>query len=536
MAKFASIFISPHHLRLLGIAVWAICFVACVSALVVFGHHRLEKAIESDLLAGLEPFQRLSGHVDSTFAAMRDELTAEPCGAEYFDQLRKVAYLPDGLNKFYHAPGGIIQCAVNERVFAPGLDLGPPDMVAGHTPTSLWIDRDLGFAGLPGETGTIALRDPFALVIPPQAVALKLPDWASVEGVLVAPDGRWWRRGGDAGVHQRALIAREAGGWLPLVGAGRYWTRCDLAGFYCVTLEAGLGALLKEKAGFLAIAVLLGGLLANAARRAVLRAVRHYWTFEARFRRHLDLDSIVCAYQPLLDLRTGEIVGCEVLARWRDLDDRIVFPDRFIPVVERSGLTRRLTRLVVRRAFRDLAPSVPDGRRMQVNFNIFPRDLDAALLIDIFDPFIKARDRFDVVLEIVETDALASHCAQVAIDSLRKAGVKVYIDDFGTGYSNLQTLADLTVDGVKLDRCFAMAPIDSLMCAMLTHAVDMVRSAGRVIVVEGVESAERLARLMADSRRIDFAQGYHISRPLDREAFLAFTLGHAAAAPASKAA
>jgi sensor c-di-GMP phosphodiesterase-like protein len=523
MAKLASIFISTRHLRMLGAATCVTSFLICLSLLVSLAHNRMERAVEAEIAVALDPYVRVSGHVASTFTALRREVTAAPCGAEFHAQLRKVAYLPDGLNEFFHAPGGRARCAVNDRTFDPPVDFGAPDFVIGTDErTAFWIDRDLSFADLPGETGTIVLREPFAMVVPTQRFNPHVPIWARAEAVLIAPDGRWWRREGEVGVHQRALIAREAGGILPFASANKYWTRCVDGGPSCLTVEASLTAILRENAGIAAVFVLLAGFVASWITRIAHRAVKRYWTFEARFRRNLDLDSIVCAYQPLLDLRSGEITGCEVLARWRDINDSIVYPDRFIPVVEKHGLTLELTRLVVLRAFRELDRHVPVGHRLQVNFNIFPRDLDAPSLIEVFAPFASARDRFDLVVEIVETDALSAHSAQAAIDELRKAGLRVYIDDFGTGYSNLHNLVDLAVDGVKLDRCFAMAPIDSLMCAMLTHAVDMVRAAGRVIVVEGVETAERLARLRADSRRIDFAQGYHISRPLTIERFAEF--------------
>src|SRR5690606_28411027 len=88
-------------------------------------------------------------------------------------------------------------------------------------------------------------------------------------------------------------------------------------------------------------------------------------------------------------------------------------------------------------------------------------------------------------------------------------------------YSSMHTLAGLSIDGVKLDRSFAMAPDGSVMARMLDHAIDMVQASGRRIVVEGVASAARLAALKAGGK-VHFAQGYHISRPLECEAFAAF--------------
>jgi EAL domain-containing protein (putative c-di-GMP-specific phosphodiesterase class I) len=125
------------------------------------------------------------------------------------------------------------------------------------------------------------------------------------------------------------------------------------------------------------------------------------------------------------------------------------------------------------------------------------------------------------VVELVETAEVEPEAAQVEIEKLRQAGIGVYIDDFGAGYSSMRNLAELSIDGVKLDRSFAMAPEDTVMARMLDHAIELVHASGRRLVVEGVEAPERLAALKSGGR-VDFAQGYGIARPLTIEAFAAF--------------
>src|SRR5690606_12379698 len=111
-----------------------------------------------------------------------------------------------------------------------------------------------------------------------------------------------------------------------------------------------------------------------------------------------------------------------------------------------------------------------------------------------------------------------------------------YIDDFGTGYSNMQNLAALSVDGVKLDRAFAMAPDNSMMAQMLRHAIEMIQATGRVMVVEGVETAARLALLRDMQARIDCVQGYFLARPLDSNAFVSLLAANATSGTAHRGA
>ncbi len=517
MARFVSVFISAAHRRLISLVVWLMAFAVMVAVIGWFALDQAGRAMKYEARFTTDHFVRLRTNLLSTFDAMHDGLTAEPCSPAFQEQLRRIAYLPDGLNEFLYAPGGRARCSANVAAFDGTVELGAPDIARkGERGIAMWVDRDLGFLGLTGERGTIALSEPFAAIVPPQAAGFRGPEWMSMEAVLIAEDGNWWHRSGEPGIYAR-LTAGDASlsEWKKQVMS------CDVGGMHCVAVEGDMRALVAQYSGPAALLLLAAAIVATLVMYQINALIARYWSFEARFRRHLNAKSIICAYQPVMELDTGEITGCEVLARWRDIDDRIVFPDRFLDVIERHDMTRRFTELVAQRACEELSEHLPAGKRLQVNFNIFPCDLDSQSLARIFSGFTSQPDRFDVVLEIIESDEIPSN-AQREIEALRRLGIKTYIDDFGTGYSNMQNLAALSVDGVKLDRAFAMAPDNTVMAKMLRHAVEMIEATGRVMVVEGVETAERLALLRGMQARVDFVQGYFISRPLDIAAFVAF--------------
>jgi EAL domain-containing protein (putative c-di-GMP-specific phosphodiesterase class I) len=142
-------------------------------------------------------------------------------------------------------------------------------------------------------------------------------------------------------------------------------------------------------------------------------------------------------------------------------------------------------------------------------------------LIEVFRLFDKHPHHVDLAVEIVESEDLAIEAAQRSIEALARAGIRTYLDDFGTGYSSIHHLAALSLEGVKLDRAFAMATDGTLMAQMLPHALEMMQRTKRLTVVEGVETEERLKALRATSL-VDFVQGYFIARPLDIERFAQF--------------
>jgi sensor c-di-GMP phosphodiesterase-like protein len=288
-----------------------------------------------------------------------------------------------------------------------------------------------------------------------------------------------------------------------------------------VASKADLFVWARDWTTILSSIAVLAALFAWVCANNTIAWLNRYWSFEARFNRHLNAQSVVVAYQPIIDLRSGEVSGCEVLAQWRDVDGTIVAPNRFIEIVARTGRTAAFTQMVADRAYEELGRHIQRDMRLEINFNVFACDLDSARLLHIFSRFLEGERQFDLAIELVESQEIDFEDAQRAIQELGRAGVKTYIDDFGTGYSSIERVATLAVHGVKLDRSFAMSPPDSIMGQMLVQVLEMIKTSGRLIVVEGVETEDRL-NLLRSIGIVDCVQGYVISRPLGIDEFITF--------------
>jgi len=528
MAKIVRIFISERYRRSIVGLVWLAAFCLSLGLIGWYAGNKVVASMEERSDRVMSGFLEVRGNVEAAFAAIRTDLTAAPCSPDFFRQLRRVAYFPDGINEFLYMRGTGVVCTASGQAFDPPIEIGQPDGFAENGKVAVWMNRDLGFLGLDELSGSIIRGRDIAAVVTPLSIPTEDYPLMDFEVLLRSQDGTPWFREGDRGTYE-AYLAAGAGG-LPFNYADGYFHHqvCDPRNTYCVTSRIAVVPVVLQEKTRIFFALLGSTLVAFWIAFLTNTLIRRYWSFEARFLRHLDQESLVLAYQPLTDLSTGAVTGCEVLARWRDIDGEIVPPGRFIDIVERRGLTERFTGLVAARAFAELDAVVPPGHKIEVSFNIFPRDLDAALLCRLFAPFEAARHRFDLVMEIVESETVRLDEAHREIEALKAAGIKVYIDDFGSGYSNLANIAELAVDGVKLDRSFAMAPDGSVMAQMLGHAIEMIRTTGRTMVVEGIETAERLALLRDGAEKGDRAQGYHIARPLDAEAFASFLIRNAA--------
>lgn len=531
MAGYFSIFISQRRQSWASAAVWMLGFAVVLFVMAEVALTSVRGVMREAAGQELAEIVDLRRNALQALDILAAEATAPACSEAFIRQMREVAYRPDGLNEFIHAPGGRVACTTTLGRARAGVLVPEPD-ISDLKPfgASFALNRKLDVLGLGGLVGTIVMRGDFAVVMPPLSVGDGLPPWLAVEVRTFAPDGRSWHRAGTSG-----LFPVSPADAVPTHGLVRQEIVCD-SDFDCILVRCDLG-MLAGKAPFVLVgAVLLAALVATALAGLVRLWLGRYWSFEARFRRNMDAESVFCVYQPLMRLSDTAIIGCEVLARWRDLDGATVMPDRFIPVVESSGLTGAFTRHVADRAFGDLMAAVPADRPIQVNVNIFPCDLHAEELIETFSDFLDRPDRFALVLEIVETEKIDLKTAGAEIEKLQAVGIQVYIDDFGTGYFSVENLVHLQVDGVKLDRCFAMAPEGSVMARMLYIVLEMVATAGRPILVEGVETRVCMDNLRANPHLAQYAQGYGISRPVPVEAFVRHLAGPAGSDSLARAA
>lgn len=230
----------------------------------------------------------------------------------------------------------------------------------------------------------------------------------------------------------------------------------------------------------------------------------------------LESGGLAVAYQPQVDLVTGQLVGVEALARWNHPVRGSVAPKAFIPVAERAGLIHGLGRWVLRRAVEDLAAwerVAPQAAALRLGVNIACCQLRPGLAADVQQICSDASiDPARLTLEITETMRLDLEQACDALQALRALGVQLALDDFGTGYATLGHLHQIAVDQLKLDRSFVAAP-HGPACDAVVQAVCMLADALSLeLVAEGVETPAEHHRLLDFGCRT--AQGFLYARPM----------------------
>jgi len=252
-------------------------------------------------------------------------------------------------------------------------------------------------------------------------------------------------------------------------------------------------------------------------------ATRRRVEAELALREALDGDRPVTLpvwFQPIVSLRTRQIVGAEALIRLRRPDGQLLPPGEFVPIAEESGLVVPLGQHVLRTALSYL--SAWGERLPYVSVNVSPRQLSEADFVPMLTEELTRsglQDRSRLVLEITETSLLQSSVdLRHRLEAIKDLGVRLALDDFGTGYSSLTWLQSVPADIVKLDRSFvAGLASDPDKAAIISAVLWLAKALGMSAIAEGVEDEEDAAMLAR--AECPAAQGFLFNRPVEPQEF-----------------
>ncbi|WP_207388954.1 phosphodiesterase DibA [Azotobacter chroococcum] len=240
----------------------------------------------------------------------------------------------------------------------------------------------------------------------------------------------------------------------------------------------------------------------------------------AALRQALEHGELRVHYQPIHDLKSGQMVSAEALVRWQHPERGLVLPGEFIPVAEENGLIGAIDLWVMEQACRQMRSWLAAGQTLgfvavNISTRLFGR---GGLDLQVAD--ILARTGLDarhLELEITESAVMDDpDSARRQLQRLRDLSVRLAIDDFGTGHSSLQRLKSMPVDKLKIDRGFvAGLPADGKDVAIARSVIVLAHSLGLTVLAEGIEQSEQADFLRRNHCHL--GQGYLFGRPQPAE-------------------
>ncbi|PYQ31873.1 MAG: diguanylate cyclase [Acidobacteria bacterium] len=240
-------------------------------------------------------------------------------------------------------------------------------------------------------------------------------------------------------------------------------------------------------------------------------------SLESRLRAAIRDEKLMLAYQPQINLVTGDTIGVEALLRWHDAERGAIEPSAFIPIAEETRLIVPLGEWVLRTACKQTKEwHMAGAGPLRIAVNLSARQFQQHDLVDMVRGVLEEVDLDPSFLELEITETTAMQNADVTVDvlrALRDIGVGISIDDFGMGYSSLNYLKRFPINAVKIDRAFVNdLATDEGDAAIVSAVIGMARTLRLRVVAEGVENAAQFAFLR--SRKCDEAQGFYFSRPV----------------------
>ncbi|MGH1420311.1 MAG: putative bifunctional diguanylate cyclase/phosphodiesterase [Hyphomonas sp.] len=237
-------------------------------------------------------------------------------------------------------------------------------------------------------------------------------------------------------------------------------------------------------------------------------------------------------YQPIIDARTGELIGAEALTRWPNKIGPAGSPGRFIPIAEETGLIIELGDW----ALVEVLKQIKLQKDLPISLNVSPRQfLNPRYAQYVSDQILKYGIPPHLLKIEITEGVLIDHAdsAQRMLRQLQELGVQVMLDDFGTGYSSLSYLQKLKFDALKIDRSFVrVINKDGSGSDMLKSIINLGHSLGMRVVAEGVETPQQAATLQLLG--CDLLQGYLIGVPASAEKLTALRKMHAQSEPIYK--
>ena len=241
----------------------------------------------------------------------------------------------------------------------------------------------------------------------------------------------------------------------------------------------------------------------------------------------LERNEFTLYYQPIINIKTGHIIGTEALIRWHHPVRGLIPSSKFIAVAEETGIIEKIGEWVLRTACQQLSLWADNNivlDRMAVN--VSSRQFIQNNFEECVSSILKETnvDANKLELEITETLLMDERVDSMKIlDNLNSKNIHLSIDDFGTGFSSLSYLKRFPVNTLKIDRSFMQdVPTDDDAKSIVKSIITLAHTLNLSVIAEGIESKEQLAILYENN--CDYAQGFYFSKPLSADDFEAFYL------------
>ena len=242
---------------------------------------------------------------------------------------------------------------------------------------------------------------------------------------------------------------------------------------------------------------------------------------EDYFQKAIENHEFKVYYQAKVNAETGKVSGAEALVRWIRPDGSVVFPGKFIPVLENNGMIAELDRYMFREVLSHQKQWMDAGIPIvPVSVNLSRVQLSEQNFVERYKDMLEEVDLPSKYIGLEFTESAMFDNEDVlrsTVDQLHSLGIKVLIDDFGVGYSSMMTLKAIPVDIMKMDKSFVDSIGDERGNKIVVGLIEFALSLGMTVTAEGVEDENQYMFLR--EHNCSDIQGYYFARPIPAEEY-----------------
>ncbi|XQW83531.1 EAL domain-containing protein [Thalassotalea piscium] len=439
------------------------------------------------------------------------------CTKENLFEMRKAQFESNDIKDIGFFENRILTCTTGVGLLDKIVRESTPDFIRdGH---KYWIDKAL-LTFNQKVLGVIIQDKSYNIVLSFQSILKEYNQKNNYEIISVF-DGKSSHLYGQLGLYKNIGAKGEVHTISGLFI--HYMEFCEEKGGICVAAEQQtFSGLLKFPILFVFIIIfILSGVSALYLSDSL---TQYFRSTRRRVKSGLSSGCFTPHYQAIVDMRTGQVVGCELLARFEDKIGSLS-PDEFIPVVADLNLSWTMTDYFIRQALNDFANISSSGKPFYLSINVFPKDINNGNILKGIELVKQLNPNLQVVFEITEDEQVSFDELTSTLAQLNKSPIKMSIDDFGTGYSNLSQLKHLDINTLKIDKSFVdEVETGAIRSTLIPNIIAIADKLGADVIAEGVENELQVNVLL--NMKIIYGQGWYYVKALPIEEFSSYLLLH----------
>ncbi len=255
------------------------------------------------------------------------------------------------------------------------------------------------------------------------------------------------------------------------------------------------------------------------------KQIKEYYEIVEEIKEALKKDNeLILYFQPKINIHENKIEGCEALIRWKHHLKGMIPPGKFIPYVEKGGLSTKLDSYVLQKAVETLSKWQTNKKLkdLVIAINITAGKFKEENFVDELKSLINKYKINPTKLQIEITESIGIKHIDYTIATLKQIkelDIQIAIDDFGTGYSSLNYIKDIPFDVLKIDQSFIKDLFKDSSNKFITQMIiQIAKVLNKITIAEGVEDEKTLKEVK--EMGVDIVQGYYFSKPLDEKKFI----------------